>query len=292
MLSYLLYYIILKPLSKLPLSILYQFSNFLYLIIFKIFSYRKKVVIQNLSNSFPNKNTDYINDITKKFYSHLCDLIVESIKLSSMSEEEAVKRCQCINPELLENYYKEGKSIILCCGHYNNWELTGVSFAAQVPHKILCIYTPLSNRFMNQKLKSSREKYGACLIPKNDIKEAIANSDEPCIVVFGTDQNPSPKSKKLYWTEFLNQDTAVNFGAEKYAKDYDFPVLMMKINKVKRGYYNFEFEVVSEQPRATSHGEITNKHTQILENQIKHQAEFWLWSHKRWKRKRVNPQNI
>ncbi len=287
MLSRILYYFLLKPLSLFPLSVLYTLSNVVYYILFYVVGYRKKVVLKNLRNSFPEKNEGELQNISKKFYQHFCDLAIESIRLFSMPEEEAVKRCKCRNPELLERLFEEGKSLVLGCGHYNNWELTGVSFAAQVPHKILCIYSPLSNKFFDGKMRASREKYGANLIAKKEIRKRVEdNKNTPSIIVFGTDQNPSPRSNKLFWTTFLNQDTAVNFGMEKYAKDYDAPAVMMKIHKIKRGYYEFEFEMITEKSPSTKYGEITIQHTKILEQQIIDKPEFWLWTHKRWKRKK------
>lgn len=249
--------------------------------------YRKKVVFQNLSNSFPNKSSSELNQIIKEFYAHFCDVVVESIHLFSMSEDEAIKRCKCRNPEILEPYFKANQSIVLGSGHYNNWELVGVAFALQVKHLTLCPYTPLSSTFLNGKMQESREKYGARLVEKPEVRKTIElKRERPFVLVFGTDQNPSSRSKKLFWTRFLNQDTAVNFGMEKYAVDYDLPVFFMNIYKIKRGYYEYEFELITGQPKETNYGFITEKHTQILEQQIIDKPQFWLWTHKRWKRKK------
>lgn len=288
MLSKLLYYLIIKPLSLLPLSVMYVLSDVLFVILYYWIGYRKEVVLKNLNNSFPEKSEKEIHQISKQFYSHFCDLIIESIHLFSVREEEALRRCKCRNPELLDYYYDKRKSVALGCGHFNNWELTGVSFNTQVKHETLCIYTSLSNRFFDHKMRESREKYGACLVSKSEIKNVLKkNKDTPSVIVFGTDQNPSSRSKKLFWTRFLNQDTAVNYGLEKYALDYDIPVVFMKIHKIKRGYYEFEFELITENPKDTAYGEITNAHTQVLEKQIIENPQFWLWTHKRWKRKKL-----
>ncbi len=241
----------------------------------------------NLKNSFPEKKEIEVKNISKKYYQHFCDLIIESIRLFSMSEKEAIRRCKCRNPEVLQKLFEENKSLVLGCGHFNNWELTGVSFAAQVPHQILCIYTPLSNKFWDARLRASREQYGARLIPKKEIRQTVEkNKNIPSVIVFGTDQNPSPKSNKLFWTDFMNQDTAVNFGMEKYATDYDLPAYMMKIHKMKRGYYEFEFEKITNNSSQAQYGSITLSHTRILEKQIREHPPYWLWTHKRWKRTR------
>jgi KDO2-lipid IV(A) lauroyltransferase len=287
MLSKLLYYLVIKPLSLLPLPVMYILSDIIFVILYHLIGYRKKVVLNNLNNSFPNKTEKEINQISKQFYSHFFDIIVESIHLFSISKEEALKRCKCRNPELLNHYFDKGKSIALGCGHFNNWEFASVVFDAQVKHKTIGIYTSLSNAFLDEKLRKSRTKYGVVLASKKEIKGIVEeNKDQRSVIVFGTDQNPSSQSKKLYWTQFLNQDTAVNYGLEKYALDYDIPVIFMKIDKIKRGYYEYDFELVTENPKDTAYGEITDGHTLALEKQIKENPQFWLWTHKRWKRKK------
>ncbi len=292
MLSRMLYYIVIKPLSLLPLWILYRISDLGYVIIYHLVGYRKKVVQQNLTRSFPDKNEKEIRDITSKFYHHFCDLVVESIRLFSISKEEALRRCICRNPELMNQYFPEHRSVVIGCGHYNSWELLGVAFDPQVLHQTLCPYTPLSDAYMDQKMRVSRSKYGARVVDKNHLKAAVErHAGTPTVVVFGTDQNPSSRSKKLYWTRFLNQDTAVNFGMEKYAKDYNLPVFFMNVYKMKRGYYEYEFELITDNPQAEPYGAITDAHTRILEQQIIETPEYWLWTHKRWKRKREPQEN-
>lgn len=286
MLSKLLYYLFLKPLSFLPLPVLYIVSDGVYFVLYYLIGYRKKVVFKNLKNSFPEKTEKELKNISKQFYAHLCDVIIESVRFFSMPESEAIKRCRCRNPEILNNYAKQKKSVVLGFGHYGNWELT-LSFSAYTLHKTLILFKPLKNKFFNQKIKSSRQKYGANLISLKNMRKVIeTDKSTPCVIVFGTDQNPTGHEKKLFWMDFLNQETAVNIGMEKYAKKYNTVVLWLQIHKIKRGYYEFEFIVVEENPLATEYGDITKKCTKILENKIVETPQYWLWSHKRWKRKK------
>jgi Kdo2-lipid IVA lauroyltransferase/acyltransferase len=279
-----LYYLIIKPLSLLPLQALYLLSDFLYLIIYYLIPYRKKLVVKNLKNAFPEKKPKEINTLTKKFYKHFCDLIVESLRVFSISKQEAIERCKLTNPELLEDLYRKNKSVIIICGHYNNWEMAAVAFNDQVPHQTVGIYTPLSNAFFNQKFLKSRGRFGVKLIVARDVKNYFSqNTNQLTATAFGSDQSPSRNKTNFYWTKFLNQDTAVLFGAEKYAVEYNYPAVFMKINKIKRGYYEFSFQLVEENPATAHYGAITEKHTQLLEQQIIAQPEFWLWTHNRWK---------
>lgn len=281
-----LYYLIIKPLSLLPMQVLHGLSNILFLLVYYLAGYRKKVVWTNLTNSFPEKSPAEIRRIMRRFYLHFCDLILESVKMFSMSEEEAVARCRFVNPEVLEKFYRDGRSVLIIAGHYNNWEMAALAFAPQAPHLTVGIYQPIRNAFFNDKFQESRGKYGMLLVPKRETKNYFsAYQDQLTVTLFGADQSPT-FSKKVYWTTFLNQETAVAYGTEKYAREYNYPPVFTCINRCKRGVYEIEFKVIADEPAATAFGEITEAHTRLLEKQILEDPAYWLWTHKRWKRKR------
>jgi KDO2-lipid IV(A) lauroyltransferase len=286
------YYGIIIPLSWLPFWILHRISDLLYFLIFYLAGYRKKVVFQSLSNSFPQKNSKEIKKIARKFYRHLGDLIVESVKLFSISKEELLKRYQHLNTALLDDYFKKNQSIIIVAGHYNNWEMYAQSCNLPIKHQAIGIYTPLTSAFFEEKFAASRGRYRVVLLPKNDVKSYFAENKDLCkAVIFGSDQSPSPHAKRVYWTTFLNQETAVQFGAEKYAKEYNYPVIFASVKKTKRSYYTINFELLEGDPASVEHGAITKKYTKRLEQQILEKPEYWLWTHKRWKRKRSDYPN-
>jgi len=283
--SALLYYLILKPLSLLPFWILYRISDFLYIVLYRIIGYRVDVVSTNLTNSFPDKSPKEIKEIQHKFYHHLCDLILESIKLFSISEKEANKRIIFINPELTDAYYKEGKNIMIVGGHSSNWEYTVIG-SMQLLHTLVALYSPLSNRFFEKIMKQSRERFGTQLLSTRNTKTFFKEPHKnPLMIIFGSDQSPT-SSSKAYWTRFLNQNTAVLFGAEKYSKEYNYPLFFGGIKKIKRGFYEFYFELIEENPASTAHGELSERLTRRIEKQILEQPEYWLWTHKRWKREK------
>lgn len=284
--SQLVYYLLLKPISLLPYRALYALSDFICFVLYNLLGYRKKVVVTNLKNSFPDKSPQEIEAIAGKFYHHFCDLILESVKMFSITREEVNERCRIVNPEVFEHYAAEGRSLLLVAGHYNNWELAAVACDMQTPHTAVGIYSPLANRFFDNKLYQSRSQFGLELLPKKQVKPFFKNNAHRLLAfMFGADQSPS-NAANAYWTTFLNQDTAVAFGTEKYAVEYNYPVVFGRINKLRRGYYTMDFTVLEDQPANTSFGEISEKHTRALEQQILEQPEYWLWTHKRWKRKR------
>ncbi|MBK8681719.1 MAG: lipid A biosynthesis acyltransferase [Chitinophagales bacterium] len=280
----LLYYIIIKPLSLLPLRMLYFISDGIFFILYYLTPYRKKVVLANLRNSFPEKNDTEIKKIAKGFYRHFVDLIAESIRMFSMSEKEVLRRFRIDDVALHHQLYQEGRSIILTGGHYNNWEMLALAINQQLPHQVAALYTPMRNTFFDTTFLKSRSKFGLLMIPKKKVKEFFEdNTQNLTATIFGADQSPSTHSKSYYRTRFLNQETAVLFGAEKYAMEYNYPVVFMHIHKIKRGYYNATSQVVELYPQNAEYGSITKKHTALLEKEIQNNPEFWLWSHKRWK---------
>ena len=284
--SKILFYLILKPLSYLPYWVLYGISNFLSFVFYHLIPYRKKVVLANLTNSFPDKSEEEIKHICKRFYDHLCDLIVESIKLFSITQKQIDARFKVNNPETLLPYFEQGKDVIIVGGHYNNWEMLASGIDQQVAHDTVGLYTKLSNAFFDAKMKSSRSKFGLRMVTTKDSFAYFKEKhDVPRMTIFGADQSPT-YSKSVYWTTFLSQETAVALGTERFAKKYDLPVVYGAINKVKRGHYSLDISILCEQPKETKEGEITELHTRKLETQIIDQPEFWLWTHKRWKRQR------
>lgn len=289
-LNILLYYLVIIPISLLPFSVLYVISDFLYLLIYYVAGYRKKVVFSNIRNSFPEKTDKECSVISKLFYRHFCDLVVESLKAFTISEKQVQKRVICKHPEIINSYFEQNKSVIIAGGHYNNWELFAVAVDKLIKHSTIGIYTPLRNKFFDEKMQSTRSKYGLKMIAAREVKRFFeANRIRLTATIFGADQSPS-NPKSAYWMTFLNQDTGVQFGTEKFAKEYNCPVLYGRLNKVKRGCYELEFVVITPEAKKTAYGEITEKVTRLLEKDIQTLPQYWLWTHRRWKQKRPESQ--
>jgi KDO2-lipid IV(A) lauroyltransferase len=282
-----LYYLLIVPFSRAPRWFLYGISDILlFPVIYHLVGYRKKVVYNNVRKAFSNKSELEAQQITKDFFHHFCDLIVESIMIFNISKEQAIARCRLVNPEIFEHCYSNNKSVVFVGGHYNNWEMLAVAIAPQVPHQVDAIYAPLTNKFMDDLIRSSRSKYGLRLIPKQETNEFLEKTKgEKTAMIFATDQSPSRK-QRAYWMEFMGLETAMAFGAERNAVKYDWPVIYGRIKKVKRGEYIIEAELISEKPSEEPYGYITQKHARLLEQDLLENPAYWLWTHKRWKRKR------
>ncbi len=281
-----LYYMVLKPFSLLPSKILYGISSIINVVLYHIIGYRKKVVRMNIQNSFPELSIEEHRKIERKFYSHFCDLIVESIKAFSISRREIAWRFTHRNPEIFQKYFDQGQHVTLVGGHNGNWELFAVSIAMHLPHQPLALYTALNNEFMNRKIKASRSKFGLWMNNYAEAKQLVqVKTDKPVAFIFGSDQCPNIKQQP-YWTEFLNQETGVQFGTEKFARDNNTPVIYGFIHKIGRGHYEAEYKLVCERPSDFEIGTISEMHTKMLEEDIRIEPSYWLWTHKRWKRKK------
>ncbi|CAN5234038.1 lysophospholipid acyltransferase family protein [soil metagenome] len=274
--------------SVLPFPLLYGFSDFMFFLIFRVAGYRKKVVYGNLKNSFPEKSDEEIHKLAKAFYHYLIDLGLESFKTISISPEKMLKHCY-LKPEaekLFETLYAEKKNLILVMGHYGNWEWAGNTFSLKSKYQLYVIYHELKNKYFNKLIVGMRTKFGTKLIPmQHTMREMLDLKNRPLsATAFITDQAPNPD--RAHWLKFMNQDTPVFTGTEKFAKKLDSPVVYVSVQRKKRGYYEIDAELLFRNPSETVAGEITERHTHRLEEDILNLPSTWLWSHRRWKHKR------
>ncbi len=277
--------IILKATSFLPMWLLYGVSNVLYVLLYYIFGYRKKVVLNNLRNSFPNKKENEIQAIAKEFYKHFSDLGVEIIKAFSISRKSISKRVVVKDNGLLQELYDKGQNIILVSGHYGNWEWLGLAISNYTEMEMISVYKPVQNAPFNEFFKKMRSQFGADIVPmKQFFRQVIKKRKQNIMPSLVADQTPH-KGEIEYWTEFLNQDTPVYLGVEKMTQMLKVPVYYTAMNKVKRGHYEIELIKVSDGVDEPEYS-ITNKHVKILEKHIQQSPAYWLWSHKRWKYKK------
>lgn len=277
------YYVFIYPLSLLPLPIMYLFTDFFYLLLVYVIPYRRKVVRANIERSFPDKSTKEKRKIERKFYRHLTDLLAEGAKNLSISKKQLLKRFKVENPEVMDKLYAQNKDVLLVSGHYNNWEwlITGQNLLFK--HQAVGIGIPLSNGFWDKKLNARRSRFGMKVIHSKIVHEFFKGNKDRISTLVLADQSPGD-SKKCYWMEFLNQTTGIVFGPEMLANQYDQAVVYFSLHKVKRGHYTMRLNEITSTPRELEFGEITKQFTHLLENTIKEAPQYWIWSHKRWKR--------
>ncbi len=284
------YYItlpILRLISALPFPLIYKISDAFYLLNNAILNYRKNVVFSNLKNSFPEKSDQELREIQKAFYQHFFDLIMEIVKARTITPNQLKNRVVFNDTSIFKKYQNQGKSILVVMGHFGNWELSGARFALESLQPLNIVYKPLSNQYFNQYIYKMRARFGNQLYPMNSIiRSMIQDVSRTTATVCIADQTPTPEN--AYWFNFLNQDTPFHTGIGKIAKKFNYPVVFVSVQKLKRGYYSIDATEICTNPENASAKEIVERYAQQLELDIQNSPATWLWSHRRWKHKR-NP---
>jgi Kdo2-lipid IVA lauroyltransferase/acyltransferase len=286
-----LFFILLANIIRIiPFRVLYGISDILAWLLCKIFRYRYDVVMKNISQTDLQLSKNQKEKLIREIYRNLSDILLEGIKSFSMNRSTVIKRHKLVNPEILNPYYKDGRSIILVTGHIGNWEWGSLSAGLQTPYRIVGFYTPLKNKFINHFIGKSRSKYGTVLAPIRQTSQSfIDNKDKPSMFLMAADQSPSKLTlPNAYWIKFLGRQTAFLHGPEKHAKNNDYPVVFTEIKRVKRGYYELYLSVLTEKPTEYDSGGLTEIYVQKLETVIREYPANWLWTHRRWKHKPPN----
>lgn len=284
------YYILMAatwPMQLFPLEFHYLISDFLYLFVYHVFGYRRKIVSKNIRNSFPEKSGDEIKRIERKFYHNFVDMFIETLYLTHITQKKHSKRLIIENKEIIDDLYQKGKSVICVTGHYGNWEFSRL-FSVHVKHRLYAIYKRLSVPVFDRFFKDLRAKDGAHLLEMRETYKQLISDNKKGInyfAVFIADQRPLEKEIQ-FWMPFLHQDTPVLMGTEKIAKKTNAAVVWAEMQKIKRGYYKLVFKLITEEPAVTEKFEITQKFMLQLEKAINNCPESWLWTHNRWKFKK------
>ncbi len=289
LLIYLVIYPFLWLISILPFPLLYAFSDFIYLILYYVIGYRKKTVRENLILAFPNLTDKERLIIEKKSFHHLCDMFLEMAKTMTISQKEINKRFKYTNLDVYLDLEKKGKSIALMCAHYASYEWV-LSMNNHITFKGYGIYKKIANPYFDKLVKDIRAKFKAYLITTKETKPTIEQNTITNVLGlygFASDQTPR-RSDNLYWYTFLGIETPIHFGAEMLAKRYNMNVIYLKVTKVKRGFYEASFEVLSDDVKSVPNYKISEMFMQRVEQQIYEAPEFYLWTHKRWKHKKTD----
>lgn len=278
---------ILWLVSLLPLRVLYLFSDFLYLLVRYVFRYRHKVIEENLSYAFPEKSEKEKKRIAGKFYRHFTDLMMESVKLHSIGANQMKQRLLMEGFDLVDKYYSQGKSVIVLAMHHNNWEW-GSFVQTTIKQRGLYIYNPVrGNRAMEKFILHSREKWGGKCIPVHQsarVTLGFHNKNIPTLLWLGADQTPPAGSK--FWTIFLNREAPFFSGPEKIAARTNQPVFFQHMSKLSRGHYLLKLVPLVENPASLEPKEILLAYVKKMEEVIRNEPEYYLWSHRRWKHSR------
>ncbi len=275
---------LIKLFSLLPMGLLLIFSDLLSFFLDKIISYRKEVIRSNLSRSFPNKSETELRKVESRFYRFFTDMIFETLKNFSIPSSKIGKYIKVKNSELMNQYARDDQHVLVVTGHYGNWEFIGSAINALIEHEAKVLYKPFKSELFHKVLSYERTRHGVEIIPMKSALRAMMGYKKPSATFFIADQSPS--YVETLWTRFLNQETPIFEGPERISTKLKMPVVYMRVTRTGRAQYELEFEEICKDASKTSKNEISLIHTRLLEQDIQKEAYPWLWSHKRWKRKR------
>jgi len=269
--------------SLLPLGVLYLLSDVAYLVIYRLVGYRRKVVADNLARAFPEMTAAERLRITRAFYHNLTDMLVETIKLFSLSEKALAKRFTA-DLSLFQELEEKGTGYQIHLGHCFNWEWANLYIRSQVKLPFLVTYRPLRNHTADRLFRRMRSRTGSVLISSKHVQRDMKPwQGKPYISVLVADQNPG-EVRRAYWFPFMGRMTPFYKGPELSARRGDRPVVYGSLRKTGRGKYHITLRLVSDHPTGESPGAVTATFVRLLEQDIREQPETWVWSHRRWKR--------
>lgn len=286
--AFIIIYPVLFLISILPFRLLYFFSDFVYFLIYYIIGYRKKVVRANIALALPHLSEKERLIIEKKSYQHLCDMFLEMIKTMSISGKEIEERFVFSNLEIIKELEKKDKSIAIMCAHYASYEWV-ISMNERVSYQGFAIYKKVNNPYFDKLVKKIRSRFKAYLITTKETRSVIEQNESKgnhAIYGFASDQSPQVKPQ-TYWSKFMGIEVPVYIGAEVLSKKYDMNVVFLKVKKVKRGFYQADIELISDNVNSIPDYQITETFLRKVEKQIHEAPEFYLWTHKRWKHRRL-----
>ena len=280
-----MYYVVyglLWLLSRLPLRVLYVISDGVYGLVYYVFGYRKKVVMQNLLTAFPEKSEAERLTIAKKFYRNFTDTMVETIKMFSASTKLIHRRSKA-NWEIAADVLNTGRNVQLHIGHNFNWEWANAIASDKVHLPRLVIYMPLGNKIFDRIFYQLRSKFGTTMIRATHLHEDLSPfRKKQHALGFIADQNPG-NPRNAWWFNFFGRPTPFLRGPAKSAIINNAPVVFAYVHKEKRGYYVGEISIATMEPKTLSEQELTRMFVRYLEDKIRQYPEMWLWSHRRWK---------
>lgn len=287
---YLLAYPFLWLLAHTPFPVLYLISDGVFFLVYYVIGYRRKVVQENLSLVFPEKSPSERKQIERAFYVHMCDMFLEMTKTMGISKRTMQERFTFVQTEILYDLEDRGQSLVVLMPHYASWEWA-ISLNYVFNAKGYGIYQPLNNPYFDRLVRRIRGNFGATLITTKETREIVAkNKQEGRLATYGIIIDQSPQLKKThYWGRFMGIEVPMHTGAEALCKSMDLAVVYLRVTKLKRGYYQGEIILLSDDPSSVPDYGITDAFFREVERSIREAPEYYFWTHRRWKHRHKKP---
>jgi len=280
-----LFFVLIVFTGIFPFFLIYGISNFLRFLLYSIVGYRRIVIISNLQKVYPHWDKNQLRRMEKLVYNNLADVFIEGIKAFSMTPRQVLRRHKVMNPDVLNQFYRSGRSVIGVTAHYCNWEWGSLSASLQTEFNTVAFYKRIDNPYIDRFVRANRSKFGTTLASISETAKTFEDyKNIPTAFLMAADQRTiRSKLDEAYWVNFLGIETPFLHGPEKYARAYNLPVIYIDVQRKRRGFYEIELSVLTDNPSELPEGEITRRYAKKLEEVIHKQPENWLWSHRRWK---------
>jgi len=277
--------------SKLPYRALYVISDIANLVLYHIVRYRRDIVRRNITSAFPEKSLEECISIERGFYKWFCDYFVETVKLMSVSRQELLSRIEFRGIDKIEECFDRGQTCAGILGHYGNWELlsaTGLVIKKHPEAVIGLIYHPLRSQLFDRLFINMRQSMGGVCVPKKDIlRYLVSFRSQNLMNLFGYIADQAPRYRNIHlWLPVPHPDPPVFKGAERIMRKMNNAVFYIDVERPERGKYIYTFKLMTDKPGEMPEFEITKKFFVMLEQTIRREPRFYLWSHNRWKRTR------
>ncbi len=277
---------VLKLLSRLPLGVLYVLTDGLYVFIYHIWRFRRKLSLSNLENSFPDKSAAELESIAMQSYRNAANMIAEILKGAVMSESELRRRVRILNIDAIEQFTRAGQSVVLLASHHCNWEWLLLTSCMELKISVDAVYKPLRVAAVDRFMLETRSRFGGNPIAVKDfLVEVLRRHGAARVFALVADQTP-PREEEKHWTRFLNQDTAFFVGADRIARITRSPVFFVGMTRVRRGYYEARLQLLAQPPYSGEGTDITERYARVAESHIAQHPADWLWMYRKWKYKK------
>lgn len=272
--------------SRLPLPVLYGFGYVVYLLVYRVFAVRKSVVLENLRNSFPEKEAGELGVIAQRCYRNYCDVLMEMLKSMTIGREDLMGRVEFEGIGPLEETLAGGQPVLITLAHQCNIEWLLLALCCRIDYPAEAVYRPVSSSWVEKVTTETYTRFGGVLVDdRSVVREIMQRRTVARVVAIVADQSPNLDDHTV-WVTFLNQQTAFYLAPDTIARFANYPVYFLGMRRIGRGRYRAVLERMAEPPYTGREQVVVRAYIERVEAQILEKPEDWLWLHKRWKRQK------
>lgn len=251
--------------------------------------YRRRLIIRQLTDSFPEKSEREIAKICNDYYDTLAEMVVNTLTLAGMSDAERARRITFHGSADLRMAVK-GRNFVVLTSHYGFWEYNSFASLWMTDHHLVVAYHSIKDVAMDDFYRRLRrtdsvEPVCSTLFMRFYMEHRNGIDGRNLLIGLISDQNSPPRGD-VHWYRFLNHDSLFFDGGEQLAMKFGLPVYYLEMNRIRRGYYHGEYKLIYDGSELVGRNEITERYVRCLERTIVRRPELWMWSHNRWKFRR------